>query len=466
MSGFVGPIQYAIPVNYDVVRPKVCAFFAGRIWYSGIPSGEKLGWVLFSQVLDDISNVEKCYQTNDPTSEIFSDLLDSDGGVIQIPDAGEIVALAPVGKALFVFGTNGVWQIIGGDNGFTAASYSVEKVSSVGCLFQKSVVVVENFIFYWSVSGIYMLQVDTNAISASVQNISDAAIKEFYQNIPTINKMYVDGKYNESEKVIHWLYNKNTIDNSGSGKFRKTSVLALNLRLGRSFYTYTFADNVKPIVTSLAVTKETTENSVVFNVVVGNDNVVNGSDDVVANIPVVGAAIKQFKYLTLTPPTTVATTYSTTFADNLGTGFADWKKYNNVGGEVDAYVVTGYNMGEVGPARQKTISHITMFMNRTETGFDVQAQPINSGSILMQTRWDFTDNSNPGKWSALHEVYRQPRQFYIEPGAAMDDGYPLVISKNKVRGRGKSLQVKFQSSPGKDMSIVGWSINFVGNTNV
>jgi hypothetical protein len=28
------------------------------------------------------------------------------------------------------------------------------------------------------------------------------------------------------------------------------------------------------------------------------------------------------------------------------------------------------------------------------------------------------------------------------------------------------LQVKFQSSPGKDMSIVGWSINFVGNTNV
>lgn len=456
----------SIPVNYDAYRPKACAFFAGRVWYAGIPSGEKLGWVLFSQVLDDIGNVEKCYQTYDPTSEAFSDLLDSDGGVIQIPDAGEVVSLVPIGKALFVLGANGVWQIIGGDSGFTAASYSVEKISSVGCLFQKSVVPVENMIFYWSVSGIYMLQVDTSALSAVVQNISDSVIKEFYQSIPTINKMYVDGKYNESDKIIHWLYNNKLLNDTGEGRFRKNAVLALNLRLGRSFYTYTFADSLAPIVTSLAVTKETIQNDVEFSVVVGDDNVVVNSDNVIADIPVVGAAVKQFKYLTLTPPTTLSTTYSTTFSDTLGTVFTDWKKYNNIGVEVDAYVTTGYNMGGVGPARAKTVSHITMFMNRTETGFDTEAQPINAGSVLMQTKWDFTDNSNPGKWSNLYEVYRQPRQFYIAPGALMDDGYPLVISKNKIRGRGKALQIKFQSSPGKDMSIVGWSVNFVGNTNV
>jgi hypothetical protein len=452
-----------IPVNYDAYRPKACAFFAGRVWYSGLPNGEKLGWVLFSQVLDDIGNVEKCYQRNDPTSETFSDLLDSDGGVIQIPDAGEIVALIPIGRALFVLGANGVWQIIGGDTGFTAASYSVEKISSVGCLFQKSAVTVENLIFYWSVSGIYALQVDASAMSAVVQNISDQTIKEFYQDIPTINKLYVDGKYNESEKIIHWLYNKDAIDDTGEGRFKKNAVLALNLRLGRSFYTYTFSNTVSPIVTSLAVTKETVQNDLQFDVVVGSDDVDSGSDDVVTDIPVIGGSIKQFKYLTLTP---VSTTYSTTFSDTLGSRFADWYKYNNVGNEVDAYVLTGYNMGGVGPARQKTVSHISMFMKRTETGFDGEAQPINAGSVLMQTKWDFTDNSNPGKWSDLYEVYRQPRVFYAEPNAAFDDGYPLVISKNKIRGRGKALQIKFQSSPGKDMSIVGWSINFVGNTNV
>jgi hypothetical protein len=449
-------------VNYDSFRPKACAFFAGRVWYSGIPNGEKLGWVLFSQVLDDIGNVEKCYQRNDPTSETFSDLLDNDGGVIQIPDIGEIVALVPIGRALFVFGANGVWQIIGGDNGFTAATYSVEKISSVGCLFQKSIVPVENLIFYWSVSGIYVLQVDSTSLSANVQNISDESIKTFYQAIPTINKLYVDGKYNESEKIIHWLYSSSNISNTGEGRFKKNAVLALNLRLGRSFYTYTFDNEVGPLIAALAITKETVQNEVVFDVVVGNNDVLVNTDNVITNIPVINGSIKQFKYLTLSP----STTYSTTFSDTLGNKFADFYSYNNVGREVDAYVLTGYNMGGVGPARQKTVSHLTAFMKRTETEFDINAQPVNPSSILMQTRWDFTDNSNPGKWSGLYEVYRQPRVFYASPGQDFDDGYPLVISKNKIRGRGKALQIKFQSSTGKDMSIVGWSINFVGNTNV
>ena len=453
----------SLNVNYDRFRPKASAFFAGRVWYSGIPSGEKLGWVMFSQVLDDIGNVDKCYQANDPTSEAFSDIQDSDGGIIQIPDAGEIVSLVPQSRSLFVFAANGVWQIIGGDNGFTAANYSVEKISNVGCLFQKSIVIAEETIFYWSSSGIYQLTIDTTGLTASVKNISDQNIKTFYQNIPTVNKLHVQGKYNDSDKIIHWAYYSGDIGEGNENRFRKNRILALNLQLG-AFYTYTFADNAGVYITAFAVTRETVESTSTFDVVVNTDNVQVSTDDVVANLPIVQGARKQFKYLCFYPSNLFF--YNETWADLLGTGFKDWFTYNNTGTAVDSYVITGYNVGGNGPARNKTASYVHMFMKRTETGFDENTGPINPSSILMQTRWDFTDNSNPGKWSGNVQVYRQPRPFFVNPFAQFDDGYPLVISKNKVRGRGKALQIKLQAEGDNDMQITGWSIGFVNNTNI
>lgn len=84
----------------------------------------------------------------------------------------------------------------------------------------------------------------------------------------------------------------------------------------------------------------------------------------------------------------------------------------------------------------------------------------------MQARWDFTDNSYPGKWADEVQVYRQLRPFFASAGDTFDDGYPLVITKNKLRGRGKAVQFKFRAETGKDMKIVGWTGTFVGATNV
>jgi hypothetical protein len=453
----------SININYDTVRPKACAFFAGRAWYAGVPSGEKLGWVLFSQVLDDIANIDRCYQQNDPTSEVFSDLQDSDGGVIQIPDAGEIVALVPLSKSLFVFGSNGVWQIIGSDTGFSAASYSVEKVTNVGCLFQKTILQVEDSIFYWSTSGIYVLAVDKGGLTAEVKNISDVTIKTIYQSIPITNKTYADGAYNGSTKEVQWLYSDTELENTSSGRYRKNKILCYNAQLN-SFYTYTLDNSVGPIVASIATTKETVETSTEYSVYVGADSVLSNTDEVVVDIPVISGSRKQFKYLSLF--SAGATSHSITWSDMEGVRFADWYTYNTTGNEKQAYVITGYNMGNVGPARNKTASYIHMFLDRTETGLDADAQPINPGGCLMQTRWDFTDNSYPSKWSADVQVYRQLRPFWGEPNTTFDDGYPLVITKNKVRGRGKAIQIKLSSEAGKDMSIIGWSMGFVGNTNV
>jgi hypothetical protein len=105
-------------------------------------------------------------------------------------------------------------------------------------------------------------------------------------------------------------------------------------------------------------------------------------------------------------------------------------------------------------------------MKRTETAFDSSANPLNPSSCKLQVRWDFTDNSNTGKWQDEVQVYKQPRPFLAAPNTDFDDGYPLVISKNKLRGRGKAVQFKFASEAGYDMQIVGWTGTFVGNSNV
>ena len=455
-------------ITSTAFRPKVCAFFAGRAWYAGVGSAKELGTVYFSQVLDVISNVGKCYQQNDPTSEVFSDLLDSDGGTIQIPEAGEIIGLQPLGRGITVLASNGVWFISGIDNAFTASNYSVTRVSNVGCTSAKSIVAVEDSLIYWSNTGIYTIAPGTSAAEFSSQNISDKNIKTFYQNIPVLNKVYAEGSYNVSNKLIYWLYSNVDTGSTSSGRYNKTSILALDIKLG-SWYWFDFDTTLGVIPVSLEITKETTLSSSTYDVLVGTSSVLVSTDSVTATLSVVNGTVQQFKFLTLHPVT--SNNYSFTFADfentrTATTKFKDWYSYNSAGVEQTAYFITGYDMGAVGPARAKSAQYITTFMKRTETTFDENTNPINPSGCLMQTRWDFTDNSYAGKWQAEVEVYRQLRPYFAEPLTTFDDGYPLVINKNKVRGRGKALQLKFSSEVGKDMQMVGWTTTFLGNQNV
>lgn len=455
-------------ITSTAYRPKVCAFFAGRVWYAGVKSAAQLGTIYFSQVLTETSKAGNCYQVNDPTSEVFSDLLDNDGGTIQIPEAGEITGLQPLGRGIIVLATNGAWFIAGTSNsGFTAADYSVERITNVGCTATKSIVQVEDSILYWSNNGIYTLSPDQGG-GFTAQNASDKNIKTFYQDIPTVNKLYAEGSYNVTNKIVYWLYSSSEATTTASGRYNKDTVLALDLRLG-AWYWFSFDNTLGVIPVSLEVTKETSTTEIDYEIIAGTSDVLADTDSVVATLPVVNGTFQQFKFLVLHPVT--SNDYSITFADLLNTRdsatkFADWYTFDDAGVEQDAYVMTGYNMGNNGPARSKTGQYLTVFMKRTETEFDDNAVPLNESSCLMQTRWDFTDNSYAGKWQDPVQVYKQRRLFLADAGDPFDDGYPLVVSRNKLRGRGKAVQFKFASEEGKDMQIVGWTGTFVGNTNV
>lgn len=444
----------SIAVDTVVNRPKVCAFYAGRVWYAGVPSPSKSGWVLFSQVASNKSLLSRCYQANDPTSEVFSDILDSDGGLIPIPDAGEIVSLQPLGNVLLVFATQGVWSIRGGDNGFKATEYSVDKITSSGCLTTKSVVVAEEVLMYWSAHGIYALKVAQTDI-VQVENVSDATIKTYYSSIPLVCKLHVVGTYNETEKVVYWSFCSDSSLFSTYGQHFKNTLLKLDLRL-KAFYIETLPPSISHAVKTIAVTKETFEEEQDFEVVVDADEIVVGTDEVLASIGVIDSASKQTKFFYTTSDEYYIADYKTEREDFLDFGLT----------EKPAYLITGWNMGGVGPARQKTALYLTVFAKRTEEVVDADFDPQKQSSIKMQTRWNFTDSSGTNKWSDEYEVYRQLRPYFLSSPGSIEDGYPLVITKNKIRGRGKALQIKWSAGTNKDMKLVGWTTTYIGNSSV
>lgn len=463
-SGIAG-----LSVVSESFRPSVCTFFAGRAWYAGIESTRIGNNVYFSQVALDVDKYGKCYQDADPTSEVISDLVDSDGGVVAIQDCGEIVDIRSNDNGVMVFATNGVWMIVGtAQNGFTATGYEVKKVSSYGCVSRQSVVEVDDAILFWSYNAICRVGKDQVG-GTTVTSLTDLNIATLYNDIPSVAKKYASGAYNSSDKTVYWVYNRALTTSSAVFPYQKTNLLALDVRL-TAFYTFSFStDTTLPVVTDIIVTKETLDQTTTFNVVDDDGNpVVDGSgNQVTADIDVTYASERQYKFFTVVPDGAV---FEVAFSDFLNereapTKFYDWYSYDTVGVPFDAYLLTGYSFAPNGPSKMKQGLYIITYMERTETGFDVDYDPINESSCTLQGRWDFTDNANPGKWDAGQEVYRHKRMF-IPSTSSFDDGYPVVVAKSKIRGRGRALQLKFTADQDKDMIVLGWSVPVYGGSNV
>jgi hypothetical protein len=45
----------------------------------------------------------------------------------------------------------------------------------------------------------------------------------------------------------------------------------------------------------------------------------------------------------------------------------------------------------------------------------------------------------------------------------MDNGFEIISSRNKIRGRGRAIALYMETEPGKDCHILGWNITLNGN---
>lgn len=283
VSGVAG-----LSIQKEVSRPTAVAFAAGRVFF-----GFK-NKIYFSQLIqDDFTVAGNCYQVADPTAEKINDLVATDGGVIQIIDAGQIFAFIPFENSLFCFCSNGVWALGGSSigQGFSAVDFSVYKVTETAALSPRSVISVLGTPVWWSKDGIYTLIGDPAKQGYSSQNILQDKIQLFYNAIPPLSKLYATGTYDQLKKTITWIYNSQDAP-IGNNKFVCDKVLNFDTLL-KAFYPYTLSSletgntpHVVDVFSALDITATSTEDPVVDEL---GHTVVDEADDIVTvNVTVLG----------------------------------------------------------------------------------------------------------------------------------------------------------------------------------
>ena len=175
--------------------------FGGRLFYL---CGNT---ILFSQTLStNNKNYDKCYQDADPTSEEVSDVISTDGGMIQLLSLGRGKALKSFYRGVLVFGDEEVTGVLSNYiNLFAADSYDVIKITSAGLTSKYSVVETDSNIFYWSNHGIYMVGIDENN-NISSNCISLNTIQNWYNNLSQFARDNCVGYYDYANNRIYWFY--------------------------------------------------------------------------------------------------------------------------------------------------------------------------------------------------------------------------------------------------------------------
>lgn len=448
-------------------RPVSVAFFAGRVWYAGVSGAGFNSNVYFSQILDNTaSNAGKCYQQNDPTSEDLSDLLATDGGFIPIPEIGAVQALFAMQSAVIIFANNGVWSISGGTGGFKATDFMISKISSAGTSGHDSITDVEGVPVWWGKTGINTLtQSDIND-KFQIQNLSQQTIQTFYDDIPTLCKQDAVGGYDASTKKVYWLY-RDTEPTSELNRYRFNRVLVLDIRLG-AFYPWklsTFSATPYYIggIFSMPILFDLDENKTVVD---SSDTVVDGAalDSVVSTEGVPDGSSVFINFFVFKEGSTNS---QWTFGNFINSEFYDWYNVNSVGTEFISFFETGDELMQ-DIQRNKVAVYVQTYFNKTETTYTNTNYTawINPSGCYMQAKWEWSDHTNSGKYSPRVQAYRFIKSYVPSSGTDFDSGFPVVVTKHKIRGTGKALRLRFESETGKDFDFIGWAIAFSGETKV
>jgi len=494
----LGLVAGTIPVESYDSRPSCTAFFAGRVWYAGLTDGELTGSVYFSQLLTSVDKAGDCFQEYDPTAEQLNSLLATDGGVIEIPDAGRIYRLIPYDRGVVVVADNGVWQIIGSDeSGFTASTYFIRLVSTVGALGPSTVAQIEGGVVYWAEQGIYLLSPDETG-QLSEQNLTLTTIQDTYLGIPQTARSKARAFYdNETNKMI-WLYNSRPATTDTEYNFDK--FLYLDINLG-AFYEYTITEvankafdiilgnddivlgnddvvhtqspfassyDASPFIIGIVKKSGLTVADETFDVVLGSDDVVLSTDDIVHTQQTgVSATESAIKLVTFAPWN--ISEYRMTFSEFKDRGFYDWNTVSiDDGMDYTSEIITGYKLfGEA--ARDKQIKYMTVHFERTEENWVANNDDLTldfPSGATMRVRFDFTTSATPNKWSQTFEAYKLKVPYFVDNAGPFDYGYEVISTKNRVRGVGKALQFQITSQEGKDFRLLGWDATITGRSRV
>lgn len=407
--------------NSGGARPSVCVFYAGRVWYGGTPADKYSSKMYFSQTITSDRQFGRCYQNNDPTSKELFDLLDTDGGVIDLPKIERVVSMKVVGDVLVVFGTNGIYTIRGDNEGpFRATSYTVSFISTVGAVSDLSIIDVDGNLIWWNYDGIYTLARGQLG-QFEVQNMSKQTIQSLVDDIPPANKNFVKGDYNRREQLVRWIFS----DAANLSGYKYNRILEFNV-VSQAFYTHTISSG--PAVMSGIISIYGQSSDAFLENVTDSGGVpvtVGVSENVQIEVSSVVPNQEIFKFLVTGDFS--GTGQRMTYAEMNDTGLVDWRSLTG-GTEYLSYGVAGYRVrGD-------------FLRSFTSTPIEFVVDMIQDGSLLVRGIWDYG-----ARMSIPQELYR------LAPGAS------YLLRRIKLRGKGRSMQIRFESVGTKPFSLVGWS---------
>lgn len=434
-----------LTAEVETARFRTVAAYAGRVFFAGLDSAKNSGKVYFSRLTERMADVGNCYQVYDPTSEIISDLLDTDGGVVNIPDAHNIRMLHVLGASLLVFAENGVWAVAGVDNVFRATEYAITKISDTGIVNEGSFTIGGGVPIWWSKTGIYAIKQEGNLTVPTAQNLTLQTIQSFWNSIDNEKKAQVIVEYDRINQKVYWFYP----DNGESIDYKYNNALVLDLNL-QAFYPWRIEDQdgSTSYVVGLSYYSGLGSTATETEVVNGSDDIVNGSDNVIATLYrdfLLGDS--EIKVLVRD-----GATGKLTFATFNGVHYLDWDEANYT-----SYVEAGYDfMGDM--TTFKTAPYVTTYMRVTEDGYTYNGigyDLINPSSCLMSVSWNLNKLTGTAR-----EIYKLKDVPVVDPEDLNSFNYPTdtVVTKSKVRGRGRSMKLRFDSSEGKDFHLVGYEV--------
>lgn len=424
------PKGKAYPNDYMTSGASVVATYAGRVFYAGF-SGEVIegdgrspaltDYVFFSNLVRNDVDINACHQAGDPTSRDNNDVVETDGGFLRILGAKKIIRMTTLGSHLVVIATNGVWVVTGGnDYGFSATNFKVEKVTSFGCIAPASLIEVNNSLLYWGSEAIYKLGFDA-AGTLTADDYSSATINSYYERIPMDSKKKAIGIYDAINKKVRWIYRV--------GKLMTDDYVAVELILDtlmNCYYQHKIVGYQKTNLISLFVTQEC-----------------------------------GVKYLVLVSTASNETKY--TCSEYIDQTFRDWMTTDGIGIDAKAYMLTGsLTAGDSGIDKQAP--YLQLHFRRTETTVGDDGLPLNPSSCMMRCQWEWSNSPKSNKFSQLVETYRYQLPMFVSPGDDYDNGFDTVITKTKLRGKGKAIALYFETSPAKDCQLLGWNLTINGNS--
>jgi hypothetical protein len=426
ISGLTG-----VPTEVESQRFKTVSAYAGRMFYAGLGAGRNSGKILYSRILENVVDegdctiIGECYQQNDPTAEYYSDLLETDGGVIHIPDAYNIKKLYAHNQYLYVFADNGVWAISGPENKFSATSYYVSKISNIGLYDVGSFVSAEGVPFWWSKYGIHTFAYDESSGYPMEQNLSISTIQTFWDAIDTNAKAKVVSAYDRFNKQIFWMYP----ENGEATLNKKTRVLILDIPL-QAFYPWKIADDDNYPMGLYFFDSYGSEQF--------EDEIYDSIGDLVTDS--LGDSVYITGYNTLSTAQTQLSvlTFSQdkfTISVFTNTDFLDWGTTT-----YDAFVEAGYDFGG-DLLLKKSTPYVTVYTRSTPDNLDTS-----TSGMFLETYWDF--RTYP---STRQQVYL-PKRIYDTQNKS------VVVTRLKTRGSGRSFRLKFQGEEGKDFTLLGYSV--------